>query len=126
VGTKEHRRPGPARPPSKATIWRMITDADAEVFDATVGSGLMSSLPGDPAGQAGAAGADRDDPVELMAVRLDGKTVRGAKDAAGNQRHLLAALAGPARTPRSSPPRPRSGSRRTKCRWPGPCSARST
>ena len=29
-----------------------------------------------------------------MAVRLDGKTVRGAKDAAGNQRHLLAALAG--------------------------------
>jgi hypothetical protein len=26
----------PARPPSKATIWRVITDADAEVFDATV------------------------------------------------------------------------------------------
>ena len=30
-----------------------------------------------------------------MPVRLDGKTVRGAKDAAGNQRHLLAALVGP-------------------------------
>ena len=29
-----------------------------------------------------------------MPVRLDGKTVRGAKDAEGNQRHLLAALAG--------------------------------
>ena len=29
-----------------------------------------------------------------MPVRLDGKTVRGAKDAGGNQRHLLAALVG--------------------------------
>jgi hypothetical protein len=26
-------------------------------------------------------------------VRLDGKTIRGAKDAEGNQRHLLAVLA---------------------------------
>jgi DDE_Tnp_1-associated len=32
----------PARPPSKATIWRVITDADAEAFDATVGRWLMS------------------------------------------------------------------------------------
>src|SRR5260370_7442305 len=30
-----------------------------------------------------------------MPVRLDGKTIRGAKDDEGNQRHLLAALAGP-------------------------------
>jgi DDE_Tnp_1-associated len=66
---------GSARPPSKATIWRVVTDADADVFDATVGKWLMSGL-------------------------LDGKTVRGAKDAAGNQRHLLAALAG--RTAQSS------------------------
>lgn len=29
-----------------------------------------------------------------MPVRLDGKTVRGARNAAGNQRHLLAALVG--------------------------------
>jgi len=87
---------GPARPPSKATIWRVITDADAEVFDATVGSWLMSSPPGGPAGQGGAAAAGRDDPVQLMPVRLDGKTVRGARDTAGNQRHLLAALVGPA------------------------------
>ena len=35
-----------------------------------------------------------------MPVRLDGKTVRGAKDADGNQRHLLAVLAG--RTAQSS------------------------
>lgn len=31
----------------------------------------------------------------FMQVRLDGKTLRGARDADGNQRHLLAALVGP-------------------------------
>ena len=56
-------------------------------FDAAVGTWLMSSLSGEPAGQGEAAGADRDDPAELMPVRLDGKTVRGARDAVGNQRH---------------------------------------
>jgi len=87
---------GPARPPSKATIWRVVTDADADAFDALVGSWLMSSLPGEPS----APGAEEDDPAQLVPVRLDGKTVRGAKDAAGNQRHLVAALAG--RTAQSS------------------------
>ena len=86
----------PGLPPSKATIWRVVTDADADAFDATVGSWLMSSLPGEPAAQ----GAQGDDPAEPVPVRLDGKTVRGARDAAGNQRHLLAALAG--RTAQSS------------------------
>jgi predicted transposase YbfD/YdcC len=84
----------PAPPPSKATIWRVVTDADAEVFDATVGKWLMSGLLAGLAGQGKAADADGDEPAGLMPVRLDGKTVRGAKDAAGNQRHLLAALAG--------------------------------
>jgi len=85
---------GPARPPSKATIWRVVTDADAQVLDATAGEWLMSGLLAEPAGPHGAA--ERDDPAGLMPVRLDGKTVRGAKHAEGNQRHLLAALAGPA------------------------------
>jgi hypothetical protein len=49
---------GPARPPSKATIWRVVTDADAEVFDATVGKWLMSGLLAEPAGTGRAAGAD--------------------------------------------------------------------
>ena len=88
----------PARPPSKATIWRVITDADAEVFDATVGGWLMGRLPGETAAQDDAAG--QESPAGLMLVRLDGKTVRGAKDADGNQRHLLAVLAG--RTAQSS------------------------
>jgi predicted transposase YbfD/YdcC len=93
---------GPARPPSKATIWRVVTDADADVLDAAVGSWLMSSLLREPAGQGdvAGAGAGQDDRAELIPVRLDGKTVRGARDAAGNQRHLLAALAG--RTARCS------------------------
>src|SRR5215472_16027046 len=69
----------PARPPSKATIWRVVTDADAEVFDAVVGE------------QEGAGGDDR---ARSAPVRLDGKTIRGAKDTEGDQRHLLAALAG--------------------------------
>jgi predicted transposase YbfD/YdcC len=56
----------PAGPPSKTTIWRVLTNADAEAFDAVVSR-----------------------------VRLDGKTIRGATDAEGNQRHLLAALVGP-------------------------------
>jgi LPS sulfotransferase NodH len=42
---------GPARPPSKATIWRVITDAGADMLDAAVGSWLMSSLLSEPAGQ---------------------------------------------------------------------------
>jgi predicted transposase YbfD/YdcC len=78
----------PAPPPSKATIWRVVTDADADVFDATVGRWLMSSLLGV------AVGPGEDDQAELVPVRLDGKTVRGARNAAGNQRHLLAALVG--------------------------------
>jgi len=41
-------------------------------------------------------GAGGDDPAGLVPVLLDGKTIRGAKDEEGNQRHLLAALAGPA------------------------------
>jgi hypothetical protein len=84
----------PARPPSKATIWRVVTDADAEVFDATVGRWLMSCQ---AAGQHESAG--QGDPAGLTPVRLDGKTIRGARDAEGNQRHLLAALAGPAAQP---------------------------
>src|SRR6202044_2339787 len=38
---------------------------------------------------------EEDCPPALMQVRLDGKAVRGAKDADGNQVRLLAALVGP-------------------------------
>ena len=61
---------GPARPPSKATIWRVITDADAGVFDAAVGRWLMSSLLAGLAARSRASAAGQDDPAELMPVRL--------------------------------------------------------
>src|SRR5260370_17686623 len=73
---------------SKATIWRVITDADAGVFDAAVGRWLMSSLLAGLAARSRASAAGQDDPAELMPVRLDGKTIRGAKDDDGNQRML--------------------------------------
>jgi predicted transposase YbfD/YdcC len=81
----------PAGPPSKTTIWRVLTDADAEALDAAVGrwltglAGLTAVPPADGCG----------DSPALMQVRLDGKTIRGAKDVEGNQMHLLAALVGP-------------------------------
>lgn len=83
---------GPAPPPSKTTIWRVLTDADAAAFDVAVGTWLMSV-----AGFSSPAPADDGEgcPPALMQVRLDGKAVRGAKDADGNQVRLLAALAGP-------------------------------
>jgi predicted transposase YbfD/YdcC len=81
----------PAPPPSKTTIWRVLTDADTEAFDAAVGTWLM-----DLAGFTSSATAGEEDCSRaLMQVRLDGKAIRGAKDADGNQVRLLAALAGP-------------------------------
>ncbi len=84
----------PAPPPSKTTIWRVLTDADPEAFDAAVGAWLMNL-----AGFTIPATAERDTGEEtgaraLLQVRLDGKAVRGARDAGGNQVRLLAALAG--------------------------------
>jgi predicted transposase YbfD/YdcC len=85
----------PAGPPSKSTIWRVLTDADSVAFDAAIGTWLMNNLltcaaaPADDTASGKAAGR------ETVQVRLDGKTVRGAKDGEGNQLHLLSALAGP-------------------------------
>jgi predicted transposase YbfD/YdcC len=80
----------PAGPPSKTTIWRVLTDADAEAFDAALGAWLMGL-----AGFSAPPSADGEGGRALLQVRLDGKALRGAKDAAGNQRRLLAALVGP-------------------------------
>lgn len=84
----------PAGPPSKTTIWRVLTDADPEMFDAAVGTWLMNA-----AEFASTAAGGADDCIagrgELMQVRLDGKAIRGAKDADGGQVRLLAALVGP-------------------------------
>lgn len=56
----------------------------------------------------------------LMPVRLDGKTVRGAGDAEGNQRHLLAALAGRAGQSSVVAAQAEAGVKTNECRWPRP------
>jgi predicted transposase YbfD/YdcC len=90
--------------PSKTTLWRVLTGVDAAAVDAAIGSWLaeqarhVTTAAGtSPAGRACDA-ADRTDtePVEqvdgpLLAVAVDGKTVRGAVAADGTQVHLLAA-----------------------------------
>jgi predicted transposase YbfD/YdcC len=85
----------PAPPPSKTTIWRVLTDADAGAFDAAVGAWLMSLAGFTTPVTAGRDTGEEDCSRTLMQVRLDGKAVRGAKDAGGNQVRLLAALVGP-------------------------------
>jgi predicted transposase YbfD/YdcC len=81
---------GPISAPSKCTIWRVITGADAAALDTVIGAWLMARAraAGDLAGN----GAGGEPP--LVPVRVDGKTVRGARTADGSQVHLLAALAG--------------------------------
>jgi predicted transposase YbfD/YdcC len=85
----------PAPPPSKTTIWRVLTDADSGAFDVAVGTWLMNfagfSTPVTASRDTGEEGCPR----ALLQVRLDGKAIRGAKDADGNQVRLLAALIGP-------------------------------
>jgi hypothetical protein len=75
----------PSTYPSKTTLWRVLTGADAAAVDAVVGAWLA-----DHAGLGEPAGAGGDD-HRLVAVAVDGKTVRGAVDAEGEQVHLLAA-----------------------------------
>jgi predicted transposase YbfD/YdcC len=99
-------------PPSKATIWRVVTGVDADAVDAVIGAWLLAHAagrdaagrevaPDEVAGREVAPGeiapgevavreADQD-VTEPLAIMVDGKAVRGATDAEGNQVHLLAA-----------------------------------
>jgi hypothetical protein len=99
--------------PSKTTLWRVLTGVDAGAVDAAIGSWLAeqahhaSAVTGaatgarapdtgpasraDPAnGTDGTDGTDEAD-GRLLAVAVDGKTVRGAVAADGAPVHLLAA-----------------------------------
>ena len=90
--------------PSKTTLWRVLTGVDAAAVDAAIGSWLaeqarhVTTAAGTPPAGRACDAADRTDtePVEqvdgpLLAVAVDGKTVRGAVAADGTQVHLLAA-----------------------------------
>ncbi|WP_405084092.1 ISAs1 family transposase [Microbispora sp. NBC_01389] len=81
----------PAPAPGMTTIWRVLTDTDADTPDAAIGTWLTTNLStcmnaGDETDQEG---------TPLAHLRLDGKTVRGAKNDNGTQRHLLAVMLGP-------------------------------
>jgi hypothetical protein len=84
-------RPG-AGPPSTSTIWRVVTGADTAALDAVTGSWPMERAAA--AGDLAFSGHGGDDDAPLIPVRVDGKTVRGARNPDGSQVHLLAALAG--------------------------------
>ncbi|MDQ3765080.1 MAG: ISAs1 family transposase [Actinomycetota bacterium] len=75
----------PATYPSKTTLWRVLTGADSAAVDAVVGAWLAEH-----AGLSEPTGAAGDD-HGVVAVAVDGKTVRGAVDAQGQRVHLLAA-----------------------------------
>jgi predicted transposase YbfD/YdcC len=93
--------------PSKTTLWRVLTGIDAGAVDAAIGSWLAEQArhATAAAGASAAArapdtdpadGADRVDGTDktdgpLLAVAVDGKTVRGAVAADGAQVHLMAA-----------------------------------
>jgi predicted transposase YbfD/YdcC len=80
----------PAPPPGRTTIWRVLTETDATALDAAIGTWLMTILM-----TCLDAEAAREGEPGLIHLRMDGKTIRGARDADGGQRHLLALLAGP-------------------------------
>ncbi len=80
---------GPGPPPSKTTIWRVLSDVGADALDAAAGDWLMN-LAGLTAPAAGEDGL-----LALTQARLDGEAIRGAEDADGKQVRLLAAMAGP-------------------------------
>jgi predicted transposase YbfD/YdcC len=97
--------------PSRSTLWRVVAGADAAMVDAAVGAWLAAgyaATAGLPTGEqrpilglaadevgglvSGQLGGDREGAaVGLVALMVDGKTVRGAEDADGHQVHLLAA-----------------------------------
>ncbi len=66
--------------PSEPTLRRTLQQVDADELDRVVGGWLAAQQPAQETGQP-------------EAVAVDGKTLRGAVDAAGRQVHLLAALA---------------------------------
>ena len=73
----------PARMPSRSTLWRVLTGADAASVDQAVGAWLAAQYAATaPGGHASTV---------AQALMVDGKTLRGAVDTGGHQAHLLAA-----------------------------------
>ncbi|MGH3826995.1 MAG: transposase family protein [Pseudonocardiaceae bacterium] len=78
--------------PSKSTLWRVLTDATAATVDAAAGAWPHAHATArDRAGaDTGATGQGAGHHAALVAIAVDGTTVRGAIDADGAQAHPLA------------------------------------
>ena len=94
-------------PPSKATIWRVLTEVDAAAVDAAIGAWLadrahatdsVQPLSPTTSGHVDTGDVDTGDVdtvtevPEPVVLAVDGKAVRGAMDAEGNQVRLLAVM----------------------------------
>jgi predicted transposase YbfD/YdcC len=101
-----YARCGPASmvpvPPSKATIWRVLTEVDAAAVDAAIGAWLADrahasgrAKPLSPTTSSHVDTGHVDTVTEVpepVVLAVDGKAVRGAIDAEGNQVRLLAVM----------------------------------
>ena len=83
LGARHNRRTHTYLPPSYQTLRRAIRDCDAHALDTAVTGWLHAQV---------SAGRLTAGQLSALIIALDGKTVRGARDADGNQLHLFAAL----------------------------------
>jgi predicted transposase YbfD/YdcC len=91
----------PLGPPSKTTLWRLVTGVDADALDLSIGAWLLARATAqheadpvpepvpDPADEPGTADCAV---VRLVPLAVDGKVARNAKDKEGRQVRLLAAM----------------------------------
>jgi hypothetical protein len=95
----------PLGPPSKTTVWRLVTGVDTEALDLIIGAWLLARAtaqrapapePAPPSrseSDADQAGGPEAVPAEpLIPLAVDGKVARGAKDQNGKQVRLPAAM----------------------------------
>jgi predicted transposase YbfD/YdcC len=91
----------PLGPPSKTTLWRLVTDVDADALDLAIGAWPLSRATAqhqaapeqvtEPAPQP-APDCDTEPVQRLIPLAVDGKVARGSKDETGKQVRLLAAM----------------------------------
>jgi predicted transposase YbfD/YdcC len=95
----------PLGPPSKSTLWRLVTGIDADALDLTIGAWLHSRdsaqrqaepAPDPEPEQVADPGPSRTctagPAAALIPMAVDGKVARGAKEKDGKQARLLAAM----------------------------------
>lgn len=83
LGIRRNKRTRTYLAPAYQTLRRAIRSVDAHALDTTVTGWLHAQV---------SAGRLSTGQLTRLIIALDGKTVRGAKDTAGNQLHLFAAL----------------------------------